>query len=429
MVSPTEPPWTCPPIRCGWKSSFALSVLKTGRGSCRYLMEVERIYRTAEEQFFSRSFSVWQDFVSPRLGAAFLSVHPFLGMDAFHQRYFRDPRLLAMMNRYATYVGSSPYETPATLSMIAYLELVRGVYYIPGGNYRLVEALERLARRTGVEIRTGVRTEAILERDGRIRGVQAGGETLQADFVVSNADYFTTRGLITDGGSAARESAGGRRTSSRFEGASLSSSGFLCLFGLKGRVPGLHHHNLYYPENYGSEFADIFRDRQWPALPALYVCASSATEPERAADGTGTNLYVLINVPPEVPVYRRTRDGQPAGGTAEDARREREHTYRSLIVRRLAEAWGLPARELEARIEAEAVFGPDYIASRTGAYGGALYGSASHGWRETFFRPAPADRRIRGLYYAGGSTHPGGGTPMVTLSGINAARLIAARHR
>ncbi|MCZ8515852.1 phytoene desaturase family protein [Paenibacillus filicis] len=385
-------------------------------GFHRYLLEVERLFNVVQEQFFSRTFTEWTDFVSPKLGSAIASAHPFETMDHFHRRYFQDSRLMAMMNRYATYAGSSPYETPAALSMIAYLELVRGVYYISGGSYRLVEALERLARKVGVRIHTGVRTEQICVRSGRACGVIAGGDKLEADFVVSNADVFTTQSLLKPGERSV--------SSINKHPVRLSSSGFLMLFGMNRPIRGLQHHNVYYPGDYGAEFQDMFHRRRWPEKPAIYVSCSSVTEPERGGYG-GSNLYVLIQVPPEKPAYDASRPYEP-GPSEEDARLERMHSAREQIIQRLGEIWEIP--DWQNAVEEEAMFGTDYIASRTGAYAGAMYGSASHGWRPTFCRPPQSDRTILGLYYAGGTTHPGGGTPMAAMSGMNAARIISRHH-
>jgi phytoene desaturase len=374
------------------------------QGFASYIQEVTRLYNVAQEQFFTRSFARWQDYVSPTLGKALLSVHPFTGMDAFHRRYFRDPRLLAMMNRYATYVGSSPSATPATLSMIAYLELVKGVYYARGGNYTIVEALERLARKVGVRIYTGIRAEGIVCRDGQAVGVLACGERWEADLVVSNIDVNTTARLLEPPGSEPKN-------------VTLSSSGFLGLFGIKKRLPVLHHHNVFYPADYGSEFTDMFEHGRWPQSPALYVCCSSVTEPNRGGE-EGSNLYALVNVPA---LAKDTSSPQSRLSEAE------VKSYRDQVLGALSARLGY--EELETLVETESLYTPQYIADRTGAYAGALYGAASHGWPSTFFRPTLVSRKVKSLYLVGGTTHPGGGTPMVTISGILAAEFISSRHK
>ncbi|WP_084783678.1 NAD(P)/FAD-dependent oxidoreductase [Paenibacillus sp. FJAT-26967] len=378
-------------------------------GFMNYLTEVERIYTTARQHFFSRTFTRWSDFLSPALGIAMLGVHPFTTMDGFHRRYFDDPRMLAMMNRYATYVGSSPYKTPATLAMIAYLELVRGVYYIRGGNYKLIQALERLARKKGVDIKTNTSIQRIIVHNGKAAGVQAEEEVWHADFVISNNDYFSTQLYLLDQENrslpAGRMPGTGRRA--------LSSSGFLMLLGVRTRFPQLQHHNLFFPDRYESEAADIFSNKIWPRDPALYICNSAYTEPGRARDGSGSNLYVLANVPACAP----GTDGYGA---------ENLHSMASQYgqqITAMLEKRGLTG--LSGQTEVEQLFHPGDIANLSGSVYGALYGQASHGLKSAFFRPSIADRRVQGLYYAGGTTHPGGGTPMVALSGILAAEAVA----
>ncbi len=364
-------------------------------GFAAYLKEVARLYEIAENHFFPLTFSRLSDYASLPLASAFARVHPLTTMDRFHRRYFRDPRLLAMMNRYATYVGSSPYACPATLSMIAYLEFVRGVTYIRGGNYSLIRSLERLAKDLGVRLLYDCDVASIEVKDGSAAGVRLADRTLlRSKVVVSNLDYYTTQQRLLSGlrGTAPR----------------LSSSGFLMLLGVTGRYDHLHHHNVFYPADYGSEFIDMFERKRWPPSPAIYVCNSSYTEPERAPGGA--NLYVLTNVPAMDSVRYAPDDLQ---------------RYRASIINLLQSRCGLDG--LDIRVEVEQIYGPDHIASATGAYHGALYGAASNSFRATFFRPTAADRSVQGLYYAGGSVHPGGGTPMTAISGLNAAELIARR--
>ncbi|SEG05657.1 NAD(P)/FAD-dependent oxidoreductase [Paenibacillus sp. UNC499MF] len=386
---------------------------RSRQGFKNYLREVERIYQIAERQFFSRSFTKWSDYVSPALGISLLGVRPFTTMNKFHETFFDDPRLLAMMNRYATYVGSSPYRTPATLSMIAYLELLKGVYYVQGGNYKLIEALERLARKKGVDIRTSIPVGHISVRGGKVQGVETPGGFVPASFVVSNNDYYATQlNLIPEEFRSIPGSIFLGQTST-----SLSSSGFLMLLGVRKTFPRLHHHNLFFPDRYETEFTDLFEGEVWPRNPALYVCNSSYTEPQRARQGGGSNLYILANVPAAVP----GRLGSHPSELASVA-----DLYRSRLTGLLERQWGLQG--LSANTEVERVFHPGDIAEISGSMYGALYGRASHGLKPTFFRPSIADRRIEGLYYAGGTTHPGGGTPMVALSGMLAAEAVSRNY-
>jgi phytoene desaturase len=368
---------------------------KDRSGFQHFLQETGRIQQIAEEHFFRRPFSHWDHYLSPALAKAFLSVRPFESMDSFHRQFFQDSRLVTMMNRYATYVGSDPLLTPATLSMIAYVELIRGVYYIPGGNYRLVEAFHRLAVDMGVEIITNSKVAKILTSNRRVTGVELdSGDRLDADAVVSNVDVIATSTML------------GREL--RQQDRKLSISGFLTLAGVNRRYPQLEHHNLFFPENYKMEFTDLFERRIWPNDPTVYVCFSGKSESERAAHGS--NLYVLTNVPPL----------DDADLSEPHRLTERSEMYREKILGKLLEQkFGLSG--LRDALETAESFTPLDIMKNTGSVRGALYGNVSHGMRATFFRHSVKDRALRGMYYTGGTVHPGGGTPMVVMSGTFAA--------
>lgn len=368
------------------------------QGFISYLNEVKQMYEIVESQFFENPVVKWKDYFSPNRMKALLKVHPFQSMDSFHQKYFDDPRLIAMMNRYATYVGSSPYETPATLSLVAYLELVQGVYYIEGGNYRLIEALVRLAEETGVKVLTGCPVEQIVIENGKVVGVtMTDREGISADFVVSNVDIRTTQESLF------------AEQHKRSVKDIPSVSGFVTLLGVKKKYPHLHHHNIFFPEDYGREFVDIFEQRRWSLSPSIYLCNSSFSEPEQACQGLGSNLSILVNVPANQRAER------------EESWFERYYQYRDQIIHWLETYWGMA--DLEDSIVEQRMYGPKEIESMSGAWQGSLYGPASHG-SKAFRRPPMKDPKYKGLYYTGGTTHPGGGAPMAALSGMTVAQVI-----
>jgi phytoene desaturase len=306
------------------------------------------------------------------------------------QRFIRHPRLRRIYLRYPTYVGSSPYLCPATLLVIPYLEHAFGCWYVAGGMYRIVESLVDLARRIGVELVSEAEVQRI-EHDGRrVQGVRLrDGVRLPADAVVFNGDAAALPGLL------------GCHARSRPEPRSLS--GLVILLGLRERVAGLGHHTVLFSEDYASEFDDLFRRQRFPASPTVYI---NAPDDAALAPPGGQALFLMANA--------------PGGGSlqweeavTDDARRR--------IFARLRQA-GLP--DLEAMAVVDDVWHPGRFARRYLAPGGAIYGDNSHGWRRAFLRPPNRSPRLRGLYCAGGSFHPGGGVPMVLLSAQMTAALV-----
>jgi phytoene desaturase len=322
-------------------------------------------------------------------------------LDALVRRYFHSPYLRQLFDRYATYTGSSPYRTPAIYALIPYVEYTTGVWYVRGGIYMLVRALQRVAGRRGVALRTGCEVAQVIVRDGRACGVVlADGTALEADAVVVNADVvYTYHHLL------ASES---RREYTRVALNQMepSCSAFVLLLGVRRQYPHLEHHNIFFSADYSAEFRDIFVRRIPPRDPTIYVCRTTRTDPTQAPPGHD-NLFVLVNTP-----YL---------SAACDWEREAP-AYRELVLARL-EQFGLDG--LRRHLVTEQMITPQDLERLYHANRGAIYGLSVHGCLAPLRRPPNRARAMQRLYFVGGSTHPGGGLPLVALSGKIVADLVA----
>jgi phytoene desaturase len=325
--------------------------------------------------------------------ADLLAVAPGRTLDGLARRFFRDPRLRQYVGRYATYAGSSPYRAPAALGCIPAIEHDDGGWYVPGGLPRIADALAGLLADAGVEVRLGSHVTRVRAGRDRVDGVWlASGEFMCADAVVVNADAAQLYGrLLPDRSRLRRVAALGR-----------SSSAFLMLAGVEGRTDGLPHHSVVFSGDYPREFADIFRRGRPPEDPTVYIGCSAVDDPGQAPPGT-ENWVMLVNVP--------ARDPARWPMTPE--------AYRDLVLERLAAR----GHDLAGRLRFVDLFTPADLRDRYGAFGGAIYGTPYHGMLAPFRRPANRGPR-HGLYLAGGSTHPGGGLPMVAMSGRLVAGLV-----
>lgn len=360
-----------------------------------FLAEITRLYHLSERYFFPSSFHSWRDYLSPALGKALMQVRPMETMEHFYKRYFQDPKLLQAFGRYATYIGSSPYKAPATFSMIAYLELVGGVYYAKGGNVRIAEGFAAVARKQGAKLHTGTAVNRIIVRDGQAVGVELeDGSVSEADAVVLNGDLLTAFPQLT------AESERPSFTDKKSVSYEPSISAFVILAGLNTRLSGLKHHNVYFSDDYVREFDDLFDKKRYSDQPTVYISNSSYTDPDVSPDGD--NLFILVNAP------ALTADGN----LQIDADAYKNRIYDFL------EEYGI---DIRSHLIEEKTFTSSFIAENFNAYRGALYGPSSHKKKDAFLRPANSSTDIKSLYFVGGSTHPGGGSPMVTMSGHNVA--------
>lgn len=371
-----------------------------GEGYLRFLAYAARLHRITGPVFIYDQPPTWRSFLRVSL-FDLLRVDPWLTMDQAIRRHVRSPHLRQLLGRFATYVGASPFQAPATLSVIADVELTGGVWYPLGGVYAIANALHRLALELGVEIRTGCAVTQILTDGRRVQGVRLADQTtIEAATVIANVDVTTVYHhlLPAEVATPARQQ--------RLAAIQPSCSGYVLLLGVKGQHDQLTHHNIFFSSDYRREFDDIFRRGVPPSDPTIYVAITAKSDPTHAPPGC-ENWFVLVNAPPVDARFDWTTQ---------------EATYRQQILARLR-GWGF---DLQSKLYYTKALTPLNLAHSTGAWRGALYGISSNNPLNAFRRPHNRARHLRGLYFVGGTTHPGGGVPMVVLSGKVAAALALA---
>lgn len=363
-----------------------------------YLTDAASLYKHIGRIFLDEPIHEWRTWLSSRIPVALARTKPAYLTQSLHDwnaKHLRHPKLVQLFDRFATYNGSDPYRCPAMLSTIAHLEFGEPIGYPEGGMASIPRAVQRLCEDLGVEFHFGAAVEKILLDGKQAVGLRVSGVSLRADAVVSNSDvYYTYANLLGDAHKAAA-----------IQRQERSSSGVVFYWGVKKIFPELRLHNIFFSDDYKKEF-DALGAGCVSADPTIYVNITSKMELQHAPAGC-ENWFVLVNAPcllganddeVESPLRSKFSVGE----------------LRENVVQKLS---NMLRTDLTPLIVAEQVLDRADIQSQTGSYLGALYGTASNNAMAAFNRHPNRSRKYRGLYFCGGTVHPGGGIPLCLRSG------------
>lgn len=375
------------------KEGFAEAMAKTTGDSkediIRHLNRTETIYHLTDEVFLQNSLHKFRNFLTwPVLRGVlnFGKIGAFDTMNGANEKSFKDPRLVQIFNRYSTYNGSSPYLAPATLNVIAHLEIAKGAYYPEGGMYSITTSLVQLAKDIGVKFRFSTPVREILTENKRIKGVRTDQGEEQYDVVISNMDVYNSYRLLMPNAKKPRKTLDQPK----------SSSGVIFYWGIKKEFEQLGLHNILFSADYRKEFETIFKHKTIDEDPTIYINITSKHTPSDAPPGC-ENWFTFINVP--------NNNGQDWDQLIAEAKKNIISKVNRILK-----------TDIEPLIEAEMVFDPRVIENRTSSAFGAIYGNSSNNKFAAFLRHANFSKEIKNLYFCGGSVHPGPSIPLCLLS-------------
>lgn len=347
------------------------------------------IYEHLSPLFMHRSLHELKTWTNPEALKSYLKMGKlgiFSTMNEANEKQFDSPKLVQLFNRYATYNGSNPYETPATLNIIPHLEFNIGAFFPKKGMHDITLSLYKLSQELGVKYHFNQKVEEVLVAKEKAFGVKIGAESFEADVVINNMDMVNAYKTILKK----------QKQPKLLLNQPKSSSALIFYWGIQRNFPELDLHNIFFSDNYLEEFDHIFKKGSIYHDPTVYINSTSVYKPDDAPKD-GMNWFTMINVP--------NNQGQNWDQLIFEAKRNIIHKLNRILK-----------TDIEPLIEVEEILDPRKIEIKTSSAQGALYGNSSNNKFSAFLRHANYSSNIKNLYFCGGSVHPGGGIPLCLLS-------------
>lgn len=368
---------------------------------------MQRQYENARVNFIERPFNSMTSLMRPQTLIGLLRALPMTSVYNFVARFVRDARLRQAFTFQTLYLGISPFDCPSIYALLPYVELEYGVWFPMGGIIAVAAALERLLRELGGEVHNHACVNRIVTEGRRACGVVVDSFRdsrdcfLEADIVVANVDTPTAYSRLIP------EHLRRKYTDTRIAAKEYGCSAHLLYLGVRDLEGDFAHHEVLLSRDFAETLKDITQRKVVPRDPAIYVCIPTRTDPSLAPAGHDV-VYVLTLCP------------HLSGATDWETEGRR---VREIAIRKLEQA-GL--RDLRNKIVFERQCTPADFERQYGCYLGSAFGLSPRFFQSSYFRPRMRSEEIKGLYFVGAGTHPGGGVPIVLTSGRLVAETIAA---
>lgn len=368
----------------------------------KYVGTAERNYRSAMEHFLYNPFTRAGSFVNGQVVKQLPSLAAQLAkpLHAHVSRYVRAQPLQQILEYPMVFLGASPWNAPALYHLMSFLDFKQGVYYPRGGMYRVIEALQRIGEKRGVTYHFNESATKIEVENGSAIAVHFGKKRVAADLVISGADlHFTETKLLPKAAQTYPEK--------YWQKSVAGPSALLVYLGIKGDLPQLNHHNLFFVKDWKQNFADIFEHKVWPKNASIYVCKPSATDDSVAPKGH-ENVFVLVPLPAEINNSEQIENAVDR------------------YLRQLESMANIP--DLRSRIVYKSVRGPADFADMYNSWNGTALGMAHLLRQSAFWRPGARSKKVSNLLYVGGGVQPGIGVPMCLISAEVAYKQLIGDH-
>ncbi len=355
----------------------------------QFLAEAKYKYEVGMKEFVRKPGHSIMEFADFRVLKSMFRLQMFQSMSTHVRKLFKNRQLIELLEFPVLFLGATPEKTPALYSLMNYADMSLGTWYPMGGMHKIIEGMIRLAKEQGVTIKLSQEVKEIIVPNGHAKNVRTQDTTYEADIVVGGADYHHIDQVLLKPEH--------RNYSDKYwDKRVMAPSSLLFYLGVNKRVKNIHHHNLFFDEDFKQHAIDIYETPKWPDKPLFYVCCPSITDSSVAPEGC-ENLFVLIPLAP--------------GLEDNDAVREK---YYNIVMNRLEDLTG---QEIRSHVTYKRAFAHRDFVKDYNAFKGNAYGLANTLMQTAFLKPKLKSKKVKNLYYAGQLTTPGPGVPPSLISG------------
>ncbi|GIW65511.1 MAG: phytoene dehydrogenase [Candidatus Parcubacteria bacterium] len=355
-----------------------------------YINLQEKIYKIIKNEYIFNDINSLLGLVNPKFFSIFLKINPIASAHNKLKNIFKNEKILKILEFDFLFLGTDPKKAPSVYGIINYFLFKQGVFYPLGGIYKIVQALLQILKENNAKLFNNTPVKKILVEDSEVKGVLLeNGETILADYVISNADLFHTQINLLE-----REYRD--YNEDYFKKLELAPSGFILYVGLKEKLDQFIHHNFYFSKNWDLNFKQIFNYNNLPDDPSFYICSASKSDPT-VSPKNKDQLFILVPI-----------------SNGKYLNQESINIFKEKIYKTIEEKFDI--KNIKDLIEFERIYTPFDFIRDYNAYKGTALGII-HDLKQTLFRPKIKSKKVKNLYYVGQYTYPGIGVPMVLVSG------------
>jgi phytoene desaturase len=359
----------------------------------KFIAEGEFKYQVGMNEMVYKPSHSATEFLSIKLLRDALKLQIFSSFSSHVRRYFKDPRLLSLLEFPVLFLGAMPQDTPALYSLMNFAGLKQGTYYPMGGFGSVISAFKTIATDAGVKFNVSRAVTGFDTTSGRISQVHTEDSSQRVDAVVGAADYHHIENALLP-------EAQRTYTPAYWESRTFAPSCLLFYLGVDVKIEKLRHHNLFFDEDFEQHAVEIYKDKKWPSKPLFYVCCPSKTDPSVAPQGS-ENLFILMPLAIGLLDFNEIRE-----------------QYYEILLKRLEKLTG---QDIKSHVVFKKSYCVDNFVQDYNAYKGNAYGLANTLMQTAVFKPKLKSKKIRNLFFAGQLTVPGPGVPPSIISGRIAA--------